>query len=65
MGVINLSAINITNLNHFNFNTLFGKVCGRNLDTNLYLDHNDLKIENLDLHGEVADVSTYLKLLFR
>lgn len=60
MGVINLSAINITNLNHFNFNTLFGKgFAVRNLDTNLYLDHNDLKIENLDLHGEVADVSTF------
>ncbi len=60
MGVINLSAINITNLNHFNFNTLFGKgFAVKNLDTNLYLNHNDLKIENLDLHGEVADVSTF------
>ena len=60
MGVINLSAINITNLNHFNFNTLFGKgFAVKTLDTNLYLNHNDLKIENLDLHGEVADVSTF------
>jgi uncharacterized protein YhdP len=60
MGVINLSAINISNLNHFNFNTLFGKgFAVKNLDTNLYLNRDDLKIENLDLHGEVADVSTF------
>ncbi|MBX9597943.1 MAG: AsmA-like C-terminal domain-containing protein [Burkholderiales bacterium] len=60
MGVINLSAINISNLNHFNFNTLFGKgFAVKNLDTNLYLNQDDLKIENLDLHGEVADVSTF------
>lgn len=60
MGVINFSALNITNMNHFNFNSFFGQSFAfKNLNTNLYLENNDLRIEKLDLSGDVADVSTF------
>lgn len=60
LGVINLSALNITNLNHFNFNSLFGQNFVYNkMDSNLYLENGNLHIEKLNLTGDIAEVSTF------
>lgn len=60
LGVINLSALNITNLNHFNFNSLFGQNFVYNrMNSNLYLENGNLHIEHLDLTGDIAEISTF------
>lgn len=60
MGVINFSALNITNMNHFNFNSFFGQSFAYDsLNSNLYLEQGDLHIEKLELFGDVADVSSF------
>lgn len=66
MGVINLSAINnITNINHFNFNSFFGNGFNyKNLETKVALESDILKIENLTLNGDVADVMSFGKYYF-
>lgn len=61
IGVINLSAINnITNLNHFNFNNLFGQgFAYKKLHTTAKLKNNTLTVEELTLDGEVATVNSF------
>lgn len=60
MGVINFSAINITNINHINFNSFFGQSFAyKNMKTNLYLKNSDLHIDQLELSGDVADIRSF------
>lgn len=61
IGVINLSAIsNLTNLNHFNFNNLFGQgFAYKDLHTTAQLKDNILTIQELQLNGEVATVNSF------
>ena len=60
MGVINLSAINNITNPHFNFNSLFGKgFAYQNLTSSAIFKNDNLQIENLELAGEVANVSSF------
>ncbi len=60
MGVINMSSINVTNLNHFNFNSFFGKSFAfKNLNSSLWLESDTLQINDLQLQGDVANVSAF------
>lgn len=61
IGVINLGAINnLTNLNHFNFNNLFGQgFAYKDLHTTARLKDNTLTIQELQLNGEVATINSF------
>ena len=60
MGVINMSSINVTNLNHFNFNSFFGKSFAfKNFSSSLLLESDVLKIEKIQMLGDVANVNAF------
>ncbi len=60
MGVINFSALNISNINHFSLNSFFGKsLAYKNLNANVHMEHDIVEIQNLDLLGDVAKINSF------
>lgn len=60
MGVINFSALNISNINHFSLNSFFGKsLAYKNLSANINMQNDVVEIENLELLGDVAKINSF------
>lgn len=60
MGVINFSALNISNINHFSLNSFFGKsLAYKNLNANIHMENDVVEIENLELLGDVAKINSF------